>query len=86
MPRGEVNNLIALLSSWVSEGALDRFSYMSLDPMTIEAKTFSYEQYDDKKGWHFDNRENLNALRNLISTFQAHEPAAFLAPSPVTLQ
>jgi DNA-binding Lrp family transcriptional regulator len=88
MPRGEVNNLITLLSSWVREGALDRFSYMALDPLTIEAQTFSYEQFDDKNGWHYDNREYLNALRNLVSTFETKLPAttAFQAPTPKTLQ
>jgi DNA-binding Lrp family transcriptional regulator len=88
MPRGEVNNLITLLSSWVREGALDRFSYMALDPLTIEAQTFSYEQFDDKNGWHYDNREYLNALRNLVSTFETKLPAttAFQAPAPKTLQ
>lgn len=88
MPRGEVNNLITLLSSWVREGGLDRFSYMALDPLTIEAQTFSYEQFDDKSGWHYDNREYLNALRNLVSTFDAKLPttATFQAPAPKTLQ
>jgi len=88
MPRGEVNNLITLLSSWVREGVLDRFSYMALDPMTIEAQTFSYEQFDDKNGWHFDNREYLNALRNLVSAFETKvpTPAPFQAPTLVTLQ
>ena len=88
MPRGEVNNLITLLSSWVREGVLDRFSYMALDPMTIEAQTFSYEQFDDKNGWHFDNREYLNALRNLVSAFETKipTPAQFQAPTLITLQ
>jgi len=88
MPRGEVNNLITLLSSWVREGVLDRFSYMALDPMTIEAQTFSYEQFDDKNGWHFDNREYLNALRNLVSAFETKvpTPAPFQAPNLITLQ
>ena len=88
MPRGEVNNLITLLSSWVREGVLDRFSYMALDPMTIEAQTFSYEQFDDKNGWHFDNREYLNALRNLVSAFETKvpTPAPFQAPTQITLQ
>ena len=88
MPRGEVNNLITLLSSWVREGVLDRFSYMALDPMTIEAQTFSYEQFDDKNGWHYDNREYLNALRNLVSAFETKvpTPAPFQAPTQITLQ
>jgi len=88
MPRGEVNNLITLLSSWVREGALDRFSYMALDPLTIEAQTFSYEQFDDKNGWHYDNREYLNALRNLVSAFETKVPAPtpFQPPTPKTLQ
>ena len=88
MPRGEVNNLITLLSSWVREGALDRFSYMALDPLTIETQTFSYEQFDDKNGWHYDNREYLNALRNLVSAFETKVPAPtpFQPPTPKTLQ
>lgn len=88
MPRGEVNNLITLLSSWVREKVLDRFSYMALDPMTIEAQTFSYEQFDDTNGWHYDNREYLNALRNLVSAFETKvpTPAPFQAPALTTLQ
>jgi DNA-binding Lrp family transcriptional regulator len=88
MPRGEVNNLITLLSSWVREGALDRFSYMALDPLTIEAQTFSYEQFDDKNGWHYDNREYLSALRNLVTTFETKLPTLipFQGPALKTLQ
>jgi DNA-binding Lrp family transcriptional regulator len=88
MPRGEVNNLITLLSAWVWEGALDRFSYMALDPLTIEAQTFNYEQFDDKNGWHYDNREYLTALRNLVSSFETKSPTTtpFQAPTPKTLQ
>ncbi|HZD13177.1 MAG TPA: Lrp/AsnC family transcriptional regulator, partial [Candidatus Binatus sp.] len=88
MPRGEVNNLITLLSSWVRERVLDKFSYMGLDPITIEAQTFNYEQFDDKTGWRYDNREYLNALRNLVSSFEAKEPTPtpFQVATMATLQ
>jgi len=80
LPRTEVNNLLTLLSALVRGGAIDRFSYMLLDPMTIQAQTFHYKAFDDKSGWHYDNHEYLAALRKLASSLDKAEPP------PVTFQ
>ncbi len=76
LPRGEMNNLLTLLSALVRRRVLDDFSYLVLDPMTIENQTFSYEFYGDKSGWHYDNREYLDALRKLVASFEKEEPKA----------
>jgi DNA-binding Lrp family transcriptional regulator len=82
LPRTEVNNLLTLLSALVRAGAIDRFSYMLLDPMTIQAQTFHYKAFDDKSGWHYDNHEYLAALRKLASSLdKAEAPAVTFQPS-----
>lgn len=80
LPRGEMNNFLMLLSALVRLNVLDRFSYMVLDPMTVDNQTFSYEFYEDETGWHFDNRAYLEALRKLVSAFEKQEfqPDSFL--------
>jgi DNA-binding Lrp family transcriptional regulator len=73
LQRGEMNNLLALLSALVRKEILDRFSYVLLDPMTIEVQTFSYEFYTDGSGWHYDNREFIGTLRKLMANFEKGE-------------
>lgn len=73
LPRSELNNLLTLLSTMVRHDILDRFSYMVLDPMTIDNQTFSYEYYDDELGWAYDNRQHLDSLRKLVSGFEREE-------------
>ncbi len=73
LPRGEMNNLLTLLSALVRRKVLDHFSYLVLDPMTIENQTFSYEFYEDEAGWFYDNRQYLDALRKLVSSFEKEE-------------
>jgi len=73
LPRSELNNLLTLLSTLVRHDILDRFSYMVLDPMTIENQTFSYEYYDDEAGWSYDNRQHIDSLRKLVSSFEKEE-------------
>lgn len=74
VPRSELNNLLTLLSALVRHNILDRFSYITLDPMTIENQTFSYEYYDDESGWAYDNRQHMDSLRRLVSSFDKEEP------------
>jgi hypothetical protein len=82
LPRTEVNNLLTLLSALVRGGAIDRFSYMLLDPMTIQAQTFHYKAFDDKSGWRYDNHEYLSALRKLASSLDKSEaPPVSFQPS-----
>lgn len=73
LPRGEMNNLLTLLSALVRQNVLDRFSYLILDPMTMENQTFSYEYYEDETGWHYDNGEYMDSLRKLVSSFEKEE-------------
>ncbi len=78
LPRVELNNFLTLLSALVRHDILDRFSYLTLDPMTLENQTFSYEFYKDESGWFYNNRQYLDALRKLVSNFEKEE---FLMPS-----
>ncbi len=84
LPRREMNNLLTLLSALVRERVLTSFSYLLLDPSTIQLQTFSYEYYHEGSGWHYNNREYLNALQNAVSMYEkGHlEPISF-QPVPV---
>ncbi len=84
LPRREMNNLLTLLSALVRERVLTSFAYLLLDPGTIQLQTFSYEYYNDESGWHYDNRQYLDALHNLVSMYEkGHlEPISF-QPVPV---
>ncbi len=73
LQRGEVNNMLVLLSALVRRRVLERFSYLVLDPMTIEAQTFSYEHFTNESGWHYDNREYIGTLRKLLANFEKGE-------------
>jgi hypothetical protein len=68
LPRGEMSNLYILLSRLVRNGTLTNFTYLLLDPLSIKAQTFSYEYYDDKQGWHYDNNVYFSTLQNLLTT------------------
>ncbi len=83
LPRGEMSNLLTLLSALVREHVLSSFSYLLLDPITIQAQTFHYKNYNDGLGWHYDNREYLKSLQDALSIYEkGHaEPINFqLAP------
>ncbi len=84
LPRREMNNLLTLLSALVRERVLNSFSYLLLDPGTIQAQTFSYEYYNDESGWHYDNREYLDALQKAVFMYEkGHlEPISF-QPVPI---
>jgi DNA-binding Lrp family transcriptional regulator len=73
LQRSEVNNLITLLSALVRRNVLERFSMLTLDPMTIECQTFSYEYFTDGSGWRYDNREYISTLRKLVASFEKQE-------------
>lgn len=73
LPRGELNNFLTLLSALVRHDILDRFSYLTLDPVTLENQTFSYEFYEDESGWFYDNRQYLDSLRKLVSSFEKED-------------
>ncbi len=77
LPKVEMSNLLILLSAPVRQNILDRFTYMALDPLTTENQTFSYEYFDDKTGWRYDNRDYIDALRKLAGTLAKEEFKAF---------
>ncbi len=68
LPRGELNNLLTLLSALVRRKILDRFSYLVFDCVTIEEQTFPYQYYTNGSGWRYDNHEYLTGLRKLASS------------------
>ncbi|HZD13154.1 MAG TPA: hypothetical protein VE177_06520, partial [Candidatus Binatus sp.] len=68
LPRGEINNLMTLLSTLIRRGVLSNYTSLLLDPMTISSQTFSYEFWEDGKGWRYENRDYNEQLNNMLST------------------
>jgi len=66
LPQMEVSNLFAFLSLLISKGVLTNYSYIVIDPMTIQSQTFSYKEFSDEKGWNYDSREYLKTVDNLM--------------------
>jgi DNA-binding Lrp family transcriptional regulator len=87
IPRQETNNLLAFLSALTRDGILTAYSYLQLDPSTQQGQTFAYKLYDDVSGWHYDNREYLQAVSGIVSnwlkreTEQVSTEAALMLPS-----
>jgi hypothetical protein len=79
LPRNEVSNLHTFLSLLVSKGVLTSYSYIVIDPMTIQAQTFAYRDYNDDTGWNYASREYLKAVDNLV-------PKSTKAETELTLQ
>lgn len=73
LPRIETNNLLTMLSALSRTGTLSGFTYVLLDPMTISTQTLSYEFYEDKTGWQYDNEEYFERLRKVSSTFDKED-------------
>jgi len=65
LPQVEVSNLFAFLSLLVSKGVLTNYSYLIIDPMTIQSQTFSYKQFKNETGWDYDSREYLKTVDSL---------------------
>lgn len=88
LPRGEMNNLIAMLSLLVREGVLTNFTYLWLESLTLKSQTFSFEKYKEGSGWDYDNSEYNNALQNLLSSVSQRisSETSFEPMSIVTLQ
>jgi Lrp/AsnC family transcriptional regulator, leucine-responsive regulatory protein len=66
LPQVEVSNLFAFLSLLISKGVLTNYSYLVIDPMTIQSQTFSHKEYNDEKGWNYDSKEYLKTVDNLM--------------------
>lgn len=66
LPQVEVSNLFAFLSLLISKGVLTNYSYIIIDPMTMQAQTFAYKDYSDQKGWNYNSREYLKNVDNLL--------------------
>jgi DNA-binding Lrp family transcriptional regulator len=73
LPRQEMTNLLSFLSSLAREEVLAGYSYLHLEPATQLTQTFSYKTYDDGSGWHYDNREYLQSVTNLVSKWSKLE-------------
>ena len=71
IPRSEMNNLLSLIASLVTEGLLVGYSYITLDPSTQEGQTFAYKYYSDASGWRYDNREYLAKVGVLLAPSKA---------------
>jgi hypothetical protein len=54
------------LSLLVSKGVLTSYSYIVIDPMTIQAQTFAYKDYDDDRGWTYASREYVKTIDSLM--------------------
>jgi DNA-binding Lrp family transcriptional regulator len=78
LPRGEMNNLIAMLSLLVREGILTNFTYIWLESLTLKAQTFSFEKYREGLGWDYDNSEYNNALQRILSSVSRRTPSETL--------
>jgi len=83
IPARETINLLTFLSSMVKEGVLSTYYYMQLEPLTIQAQTFAYKDYDDKSGWRYDNRTYLETLDNLTTNWSKRETET-LTPQTIT--
>ena len=88
LPRGEMSNLLSLISALTRERVLTGFSYVLLDPSSIQAQTFSYKSYNDDSGWLYANREYLESLQDLHSTYEKElaEPINFQLTPVASLQ
>jgi DNA-binding Lrp family transcriptional regulator len=85
--RGQINNLLILLSALVRRKVLERFLYLYLDSLTVEAQTFPLELFKNGTGWHYDNQEYLRALRSLTSSLEKGEPRTVtFQPIAITAQ
>src|SRR5438046_2013376 len=73
LPRNEVSNLHTFLSLLVSKGVLTSYSYLVIDPMTIQAQTFAYKDYSDDSGWNYASREYLKTIDNLMPKWNKTE-------------
>ena len=73
LPRQEMTNLMTFLSSLAREEILAGYSYLQLDPSTQLTQTISYKTYADGTGWHYDNREYLQSVANLVSKWSRLE-------------
>jgi DNA-binding Lrp family transcriptional regulator len=85
IPRQEMNNLLAFLSALTRDGILTAYSYLQLDPSTQQGQTFSYKDYDDVTGWHYDNREYLQAVSGIASNWMKRQTDKVSTEIPLTL-
>ena len=86
LPRGEMSNLIMLLSTLARMGVLTNFTYVWLDYTTIQAQTIAYKDYTDRNGWHYDNRVYMAKLDGMLESLSKvrGEAAVFQPMSPIT--
>src|SRR5213594_804474 len=85
LPRQEMGNLMSFLSSLARDEVLAGYSYIQLDPSTQLTQTFSYKTYTDEAGWHYDNREYLQSVTNLVSKWSKLEAEQSTAQPTATI-
>ncbi len=73
VPRTERNNLLTMLSALSRTGVLSGFTYILLDPLTIQTQTFAFKSYDDGTGWQYDNLQYFEELRKISSAFDKED-------------
>ncbi len=86
IPRQEVTNLMAFISTLARNEVLVGYSYILLDRATQITQTISYKTYTDESGWHYDNREYLQAVNSLVSKWsklEAEEPGVKTSTVPI---
>ncbi len=88
LPRQEITNLMTFLSSLAREEVLASYSYIQQDPATQLSQTISYKTHNDESGWHYDNREYLQAMTNLVSKWAKteSEQAQYQTATALTVQ
>jgi DNA-binding Lrp family transcriptional regulator len=73
LPRVEVSNLLAFLSLLIQKGTLTNYSYLILDPMTIEAQLIAFKNYNDDSGWNYNSKEYLKTVDELMPKWNKTE-------------
>jgi DNA-binding Lrp family transcriptional regulator len=71
LPRQEMPNLMTFLSSLARDEIIAGYSYLQLE--STQTQTISYKTYTDDAGWHYDNREYLQSVTNLVSKWSKLE-------------
>jgi hypothetical protein len=86
IPRQEVTNLMTFISALARDEVLVGYSYIFLDRATQITQTFAYKTYTDETGWHYDNRDYLQAVNGLVSKWsklEAGQPSIKTSTVPI---
>ncbi len=84
IPRQEMANLMAFVSSLARDEVLAGYSYVHLDPSSQLTQTIAYKVYSDESGWEYDNKIYLQRVTDLVAKYAKTEEQSTLQPSKVT--